>query len=48
MTDDSGGDTIGGAKSLMDLKAKIIESHYGYVNDQWIKLHFINYVATVQ
>lgn len=34
---------IHGSVSLMDLKAKIIESHYGYFADEWIKITLDNY-----
>jgi hypothetical protein len=36
---------IEGSVSLMDLKARSIESHYGYSSDEWVTLHLDNYLA---
>lgn len=35
---------IQGSLSLFDLKAKTVESHYGYYGDEWIKLSLMRYV----
>lgn len=35
---------IHGSVSLMDLKAKTIESHYGYFGDEWVKIRLENYL----
>ena len=35
---------IRGSVSLMDLKKKTIETHYGYYSDEWIKITFNNYL----
>ncbi|MCP5107526.1 MAG: hypothetical protein GY950_29330 [bacterium] len=35
---------IQGSLSLMDLKAKTVESHYGYYSDEWIKLSLMKYL----
>jgi hypothetical protein len=37
-------DVIGGAVSLIDLRNRSIESHYGYKSDGWIKLRLTDYV----
>jgi hypothetical protein len=34
---------IKGAVSLMDLKNKVIHSHYGYYGDKWVQIHLKNY-----
>jgi hypothetical protein len=36
---------IQGSVSLMDLKKKTIESHYGYYADEWIKISLPNYLV---
>jgi hypothetical protein len=36
---------IAGSVSLMDLKKKTMESHYGYHADEWVKLSLLNYLA---
>lgn len=36
---------IGGAVSLMDLKAVTMESHYGYYSDEWVTTTLKNYVV---
>lgn len=36
---------IGGSVSLMDLREKTIESHYGYYGDEWIKLTLPAYIG---
>ena len=33
-----------GSVSLMDLKTKTIETHYGYYSDEWIKITLNNYL----
>lgn len=35
---------IEGALSLFELKKKTVESHYGYYNDEWIKLTLTKYI----
>jgi hypothetical protein len=35
---------IEGSLSLFDLKKKTVESHYGYYEDEWIKLTLPNYI----
>jgi len=35
---------IRGSVSLMDLKKKTIETHYGYYSDEWIKITLNNYL----
>jgi len=35
---------IHGSVSIMDLKAKTIEAHYGYYSDEWIKITLDNYL----
>ena len=35
---------IHGSISLMDLKAKTIETHYGYSSDEWIKIRLDKYL----
>jgi len=35
---------VEGSTSLMDLKAKTIESHYGYYGDKWVKMHMDYYL----
>jgi YD repeat-containing protein len=34
-----------GSVSLMDLKAKTIESHYGFCSDEWITIHLLDYLV---
>lgn len=34
-----------GSTSLFNLKARTIESHYGYFADPWVKTHLANYVG---
>jgi len=41
-SDDS---VIGGSVSLMDLRSKTIETHYGYYGDEWIKLSLPAYLG---
>jgi hypothetical protein len=36
---------IAGSVSLMDLKKKTMESHYGYHADEWVKISLPNYLA---
>ncbi|HEU0013943.1 MAG TPA: hypothetical protein VFQ45_09685 [Longimicrobium sp.] len=36
---------IGGAVSIMDLKARTMESHYGYYSDEWVMTTLNNYVV---
>jgi hypothetical protein len=36
---------IPGSVSLMDLKKKTMESHYGYYADEWVKISLLNYLA---
>lgn len=36
---------IEGAQSLFDLKNLTVESHYGYYQDEWVKLRLPNYVT---
>jgi hypothetical protein len=35
---------IHGSVSLMDLKAKTIETRYGYYSDEWVKITLIKYL----
>ncbi len=35
---------IQGSQSLLDLKKKTIESHYGYYCDEWVKISLMKYV----
>jgi hypothetical protein len=37
---------IQGSVSLMDLKKKTMESHYGYYADEWVKISLPNYLAS--
>jgi hypothetical protein len=36
--------SVHGSVSLLDLKKKTIESHYGYYSDQWLKISLENYL----
>jgi hypothetical protein len=36
--------SVHGSVSLVDLKKKTIESHYGYYSDQWLKISLENYL----
>jgi len=35
---------VHGSVSLMDLKAKTIETRYGYYSDEWVKITLIKYL----
>jgi hypothetical protein len=35
---------VHGSVSILDLKEKTIESHYGYYSDEWIKLSIMKYI----
>jgi hypothetical protein len=37
---------IAGSVSLMDLKKKTMESHYGYYADEWVKISLLNYLTS--
>jgi hypothetical protein len=36
--------SVHGSVSLLDLKKKTIESHYGYFSDPWLKISLENYL----
>ena len=35
---------IFGSTTLFDLKARSVESHFGFYGDEWVKLHLPHYV----